>query len=254
MSQVPIRMLIASLLSFFSSDASGDIVADYQFGNSFSSSVVGAPVLEELTAGGAGSFVTDNVAGQSRTAFRFNADSGLRVDTTGLLSNTEYSVGMLFEFDAVSGYRRIMGVKNLAADQALYNYNSGNTVGFFNDDAGSQAFGADTYVEVFMTRNGTTGLTRGYLNGVESFSFLDAGNSTISAANRLVFFKDDAGEETSGTVARIQLFDQELSPAAVAALDLTNFNAAAVPEPSSMLALGLGLLTWAGYHRRRVQA
>ena len=45
----------------------------------------------------------------------------------------------------------------------------------------------------------------------------------ISAANRLVFFRDDLStddtENTAGTVVRIRLYDNVLTPAEVAALD-----------------------------------
>ena len=229
--------------------ANADLVADYQFDNTFSSSIGSAADLIEVN--GPGSFGTALVGLGNRTVFNFLADNGLRVNTSGLIANTEYTAAALFEFDDVAGYKRILDTSNLKDDFGVYNTGSG-TLGFCSDDdPGTQPFGVNTYVQFVMTRNGTTGLTRGYLNGVESFSFIDASfHSSIDGDNQLVFFKDDSagGENASGSVARIQLYDEELTSSAVATLDLFDFSP--VPEPSVLTFMVLGLLGFVGCRRR----
>jgi hypothetical protein len=60
-----------------------------------------------------------------------------------------------------------------------------------------------------------------YADGVQRLVHNDAANAygVINAGNTLRFFKDDAAEDSGGSVARIRLFTCALSPAEVAALD-----------------------------------
>jgi hypothetical protein len=81
---------------------------------------------------------------------------------------------------------------------------------------------AGTYLQVVLTRN-AAGLVAGYVNGSPEISFSDTGNDAlVSVADALSFFRDDfvvPNEHSTGAVARIRIYDDALSPAAVAALD-----------------------------------
>jgi hypothetical protein len=193
-------------------------VADYRFEDTLSSSIPGAP---DLAALGAGGFVDTTVDGTPVRGWAFTAQTGLDLDVTGLVASDVYSVVMLFEAQQVVSYAKLLDNQNRASDLGLYYV--GNDLHFYNVIGGtSDGIVAGTYYQVVVTRDAADNYV-GYVDGVQQFSFTDSGNiAVITAANRLVFFRDDLatgdGENTAGTVVRIQLFDNALTPADVSAL------------------------------------
>ena len=127
---------------------------------------------------------------------------------------------MLFRFNDVSSYKRIIDFKNGTSDRGLYNY-SGKLHFYSSATGNTTAIAAGTYVQVVLTRDALKNVV-GYLNGIQEFSFADTGDDAlIDAANTLRFFKDDGGESSAGAVARIRLYDGALTANEVAALDGT---------------------------------
>jgi hypothetical protein len=239
------------------SAAAADLKADYQFQNSLASSVSGAPDLVPVGTS-SGSFETQTVGGQSRTVYRFNGSAGtaagLRAQTNGVISNSNYSIVFYAEFDALgSALAKLIDFKNLNSDAGLYNV--ANIPAFY--DANTQVGSGLTpfpltgdYGQLVLTRN-SAGTVTVFLNGVSQFNFADTtGLAVIDDPNStneyLNFFLDDSQntiltsglniENASGSIARLRLYDGALTSNEVAALDT-------VPEPASLGICGvLGVL------------
>jgi hypothetical protein len=192
--------------------------ADYQFQNNLHSSVGTPPDLTNIAPGNA--FVTDIVDGVSRPVYRFPASSSVALlPANGVIPTNQYTAVLLFRFDNISGYRRILDVKNPPADQGLYCLN-GSLYFWPIANASSASIVASNYVQVVLTHDASSNVV-GYVNGVQQFSFVDTQNyATLAGSPEMLrFFKDDAGEDAPGAVARVRLYDKVMPPAQVAALD-----------------------------------
>jgi len=232
--------LVSIVTVFVALPLSAIEVADFRFEDTLSSSVPGAPNLGSLGGGG---FVDTTVDATSVRGWAFPTATGLDLDVTGMVSSDVYSVVMLFEAQQVVGYAKLLDTQDRAIDQGLYYV--GNDLHFYGGTGGSSdGIVAGTYYQVVVTRD-IAGNYIGYVDGAQEFSFTDSSSyAVITAANRLVFFRDDLstgdGENTAGTVVRIRLFDNALSPGEVAALDRLPAPLVAVDVP----ALGrTGILT-----------
>jgi len=227
--------------------------ADYQFENTLASSTPAPPALTDLGAGN--SFVTDTVDAVSRIVLQFPQGNGLSLSpTTGVIPSGTYTIVVLFRFDTVFGYRKIVDFKNGTSDNGLYNLDS--NLRFYNVALGSGTpIGAGVYVQVVLTRD-ASGNVVGYVNGTQYISFADGGSlAVIDGSNTLRFFKDDTlqgTENSAGAVARIRLFDTALSSSEVAALDRLPSSGAPIPTLSEWGFLLLaGLLAAGGFFMAR---
>ena len=200
--------------------ATGGLAADYRFQSSLASSVGSPPALTNLGEG-ANRFVSERVDGLDRTVLAFPAGNGVTLaPTTGVIANSGYSVVVLFRFDAIDGFRRILDFKNGGSESGLYNYG-----GHLSLYPNNQAYGRDatitanSWVQLVLTRS-SAGTVAGYVNGVQQFSVPDTDtNAVIGPENVLRFFRDDGSEHAAGAVARIRLYNRALTPDEVAALD-----------------------------------
>lgn len=211
-------------------------VHEYEFDNTLADSL-GGPALQSL-----GGTLGDG-------SYTFAAGQGLILD--GALGNgADYSVEITAQLDQVSGYRRILDFKNGGSDAGLYSF------------AGSLSFSpaifgtasvilASNPVTILLTRIASTNTLSGYANGVSQFSIVDGAGAGIFSTTgaRMVFFRDDnvfPGEESSGAVTSIRIFDRGLSPTEVVALY------APIPEPGTwaLTLVGLGMLGWASMRMR----
>ncbi|MBT5873828.1 MAG: T9SS type A sorting domain-containing protein, partial [Candidatus Latescibacteria bacterium] len=130
---------------------------------------------------------------------------------------------MLFEFDVLTGYRKVVDYKNRTSDAGLYLYEAAYD---FYTQAGSGVPVATvgTYIQLAITR-GSDKTVRGYADGQKVFEFIDTTDQALADANdALFFFLDDAatsfGEVSAGSVARIRIYDGRLDDTQVAELDL----------------------------------
>ena len=218
--------------------------ADYQFRNSRSSSVAGAPDLTDLIAPGqtcpayCNTFSPDTVDGLSWTTLGFPFNNGLAVEpSTSVLSNNGvYTIVALFKFSDVGGYKRLIEFKHGTSDNGLYLL--GGTINFYPYGNGSITVAANTWNQVILTRD-ASGTLRGYINGSLGFTGSDSVNQygVIDGNNSLRFFQDigpAGGEAAAGSVARIRIYDGVLSDYQISTLD--RLPAAITTPPVGMVA------------------
>src|SRR5207245_2509816 len=104
--------------------AQANLAATYFFNDTLAAQQGGVPALTATDPLGANAFLTDTVYGQSRRVYAFNGNAsppnqqaGLTLDTTSLITPTNYSVEMVFEFSGgTNAWRRILDVENRQSD------------------------------------------------------------------------------------------------------------------------------------------
>src|SRR2546422_1040450 len=228
--------LLIACLCFLPVAVADSVKADYQFQNTYNSSIVGAPALTDLIAPAqvcptyCNSFVTDTVDGGSRQVLQFPADNGLQLlPVTGVLTdNGIYTIAILLKFTNLGPlgghWTRILDFKNGTSDNGLYVNKVSHQLQLFPYSAGSAVFTDNVYVQVVLTRDSPGTLT-GYVDGVQQFSALDAVNQYARFdSNVMRFFQDNTsdgvtGEASAGTVARIRIIDRALDSVLVAGLE-----------------------------------
>lgn len=195
------------------------LTADYRFRGNLTASVGSMP----MTSISVTSFVSDTVAGLDCTVLRFEAGSGLQITPTTPVSSSDFSVALLFRFDTVTGYRRILDLRNNTSDNGLYVFGEKLVHFPLGQGAITQSVRADAYVQVVFTRKAADNVTRGYVDGVEQFAFVDTGGAATILSTTLRLFKDAAvpamNEESGGYIARARVWNGSLTPAEVAGLN-----------------------------------
>lgn len=167
-------------------------------------------------------FVQDSVDGVETIAARFEAGEGFALSGAGRwLADGDYTVAVLFRFEQISSWKRILDFKNRTTDWGVYGY-YGN-LNFYPLVTGSGgSIAAGQYVQVAFARR-SDGVVRGYVNGVLEITFEDTTSAAIpGVADTLSFFQDDLqvpNEASAGAVARIRVFDTALTSAQIEALD-----------------------------------
>ncbi len=229
--------------------AKAAVVANYQFQNTLSSTI---PTASDLVPFVLGSYSSVSIGGTPTTVYNFGTQQGLSLNATGLISNN-YTIAALLQFNDITGYRKIFDFKNLTSDTGLYTYN-GQLV-FYNQTSGGPTVGPGTFFEVVLTRDSSTALMTAYFDGTPVFSFSDYSSlGVISAANLLNIFQDDAPtggfESSSGSVAGLRIFNNVLTDAEVAALDLLR-TPSAVPGPLPLFGAAAAF-GWSRRLRKRI--
>jgi hypothetical protein len=198
--------------------APGTTRADYRFQNTLASSVGTPP---DLTLISTGQFYTNiAVDGVTHTVLRFPSGKSLQLQpTTTVFPSNGYTVVILFRFDAVTSWRRLLDTKNAVGDQGLY-VQDGRLNLYPASIVSGICITNNTWHQVVVTRN-TAGTVNIYSDGVLRLTYNDAATSylAVSSAASMRFFKDDSAEESAGFVARIRNFATALSPSEVIALD-----------------------------------
>jgi hypothetical protein len=198
--------------------------ADYRFQDTFSSSVGSAPPVGTQCFGcttADGNFQTEVVAGVTRRVWRFSQDAGIAMGpATPTVSSTVYSMAVLFRFDTVSGFRRLFDMKSGYDDSGLYVRDGALT--FDPRAVGTAApIVANSYAHVVLTRDSAKTVV-GYVNGAEQFRFTDtafeAAVTSTEDGEPLGWFMDNGDEASSGSVARIRLWNRALSASEVSNL------------------------------------
>ena len=199
----------------FSSEAV--LKADYQFNNNLKSSISNAPDLIEL---GQTSFENANVDDKTVAVLKFEKGAGLTLENCSqLIPKDKYTIVVLFSFDNIGGYKRIIDFKNRKSDTGLYTF--GTNIKFYNVKTGTgNQVKKNVFLQVVITRDKDKNLNC-YIENNREIRFVDNSDfAVISEDNILSFFRDDGGSEhTSGAVARIRLYDNALSTSQITSLD-----------------------------------
>lgn len=217
-----------------------NLVADYRFDGTLSSAVGEAADLDLIGEPG---FETESVDGIDQQVLTFGAGEGCRLLNASQTLGQSYTIAVLFRFDSISSWRRVIDFRNRKTDWGLYSY-FGN-LNFYNIFTGTGgAIEPDAYVQIVLTRNGQ-GTVRGYVNGLSEIDFNDSSQHAILDTDDILsFFQDDvvvANEHAAGAVSRIRLWDGALSEQVVANLDRSPIGSTTVPPTiSSALEISVG--------------
>lgn len=150
---------------------------------------------------------------------RFADNSGFKAKT--FFSET-YSIEMIFKFDQLSGYSRIIDFSNSTSDAGIYALNT--CLNFYpNGSIGTcpGAFDTTNYKQIVITREAGTKEMKIYFNAELFSTFVDNANHYVigSAPNDSIkFFRDDnviGNEASAGKVALIRIADHVLSESEV---------------------------------------
>jgi hypothetical protein len=191
--------------------------ADYRFQGSLDGRVGAAPDLVEIGEG-TSAFTDEGMIG--RSVLSFARGSGLSLTPTGVIEGTEYTIEVLFRFDRLDGYRKIIDFRGGSGDDGLYVLDG--CLNFYpRRPRSSVPIEADSYVQVVLTRDPSS-VVVGYVDGIRQFAFHDTTALAEVASETLRFFVDDSvtgGDEySSGAVSQIRLYDRPLTDHEVAAL------------------------------------
>lgn len=168
----------------------------------------------------------------------------------------DYTLDLSLRFTSLPGsYAKIVDMKGLTADAGLYHFNPTSTLSWYNGGntpGTADSFLVDEYFRINLTRDGTSNLLVGYVNGVQQFTIDDSSGAGVfdAAGNILNLFRDDvatgSGEAGGGEINQFRIYSGALTSGEIAALG----GPKGVPEPSVMLLLvgGLGALQ---FRRRR---
>lgn len=217
-----------------------NLVHLYEFNGSFADSL-GGPAL------------VNNGGTLSGGSLLFGANQGPTLDIESDLAG-DYSIGLRFSFDAVSGYRKIVDYQDRTADYGMY-LDSGVLTLYNYSWVGTTALNPSQTVDLVLTRDGASGVFTAYLNGstVPEFSITDSGSLAVATNGggfaRFQFLRDDflqGTEASGGTLQELRVWD-----GALAAGEIPNAFMP-VPEPGTMALFAGGLLMlWARVRSRR---
>jgi hypothetical protein len=177
------------------------------------------------------------------TGYAFQPNQGLHVSNV-LANPGTYSIELTFQLTDTSGYRKLIDFNDLTSDNGLYVING--LLQFYPTTPSVPVFSNSQLATVLLTRDSSTTLVNGYVNGVLRISFSDSAGIGIfsSSGNIIRFFEDDAvttaREASAGFVDQIRIADNSNGV----------FSSSAVTPLPSAATAGLGLLALVGARRR----
>jgi hypothetical protein len=195
----------------------------------------GSPVLTHdyelkgnLKDANGGVALTSGGGSVSSSGYSFAAGKG--IELTSGVNSSNYSIEMHVKLSTVSSYEKLIDFKNLTADQGLYVL--GGHLDFFSFAEGTAApITANTAFDLMLTRNSSTKVVTGYVNGVQQFSFVDSTGAAVFSTSNAWFLRDDNAtgdrEDSAGLLTRLRIYNGPLSAAQV----LSIHNGAVPPQP-----------------------
>ncbi|MFT6735584.1 MAG: hypothetical protein ACJAS9_003795 [Polaribacter sp.] len=178
---------------------------------------------------GAGADLVASGGTISNGAYDFTANQGLRL-TSALPSTTDYGIEFsLTVTDRVSGFNKLIDFSDLLFDLGLYIYD-GQITFYDYDEVGGTISVNETFILGLERAAGSLSV---FLDGILLSTISDSDNLAVSTTNILNFFEDDVstnqGEAFNGSVDFIRIHN-----------DSSTFTA--VPEPSTIVLIGLSIL------------
>jgi len=191
--------------------------ADYRFQGTYGSVVGNAPDLVDVGRSAA-AFVFDASVG--RTVLSFSGRGGIALTpATGIVYRDVYTIELLFRFDRVDGFRKVVDFKDGSVDDGLYVLDGCLT--FYSKNVrASTGMQPHSYVQVVLTRDSSERVV-GYVDAVRQFAFRDAAGLAEIAPGTLRFFADDSRtrvQYSNGAVTQIRLYDRALTAGEIAVL------------------------------------
>ena len=251
-------LVTAAALTFAASARAANLMATYEFSNSFAASQPGMAAVQPVDPLGQNQFRAETVFGQPDTVYRFQGDAspatnqgGLLLNTAGMIPVNDYSIEMVISMDQTSSWRRILGVSDRTVDTGFYVYN-GHLQVYPDTGVGPNPFNAGTWHHIILSV-APSGTIRGYIDGLTDLTSTASVMNITSPTGTLDFFLDNAAggptpnEYSSGSIARLRVYQGALTENEALSL----FNNAQVPEPGSAALLGLGSALLLRRRRRR---
>ena len=225
-----LHMLLGALALCAAFDAGATMIHDYELNGSLTDTPGGAA----LTAHGG----TLDASG-----YHFGFNQGLALQSLGPV----YTIDMVYHFDALSSWRKVIDFSGLTDDAGLYVRDQ--SYDFFPESGGIGRLTPGQDTRLTLTRDAGALLSL-YEDGKLVGSVKDTSSYANAGSKPVTFFQDDrnGSEAGTGAVDFIRIYDTTLSAAQVYALTYPT----SVPEPASVLlvALGLGLLSVSKSPRR----
>lgn len=204
--------------------------------------------------------LTDRLGGPSLTSlggqitglgYVFAANQGLAFSSP-TISTANYSLEFSFRLDTVAGNRKLLDFQGLASNLGVYA--RGGLMDILpGTSSGAQIITAGNNAHVVVTRNGTTGVVSGYVNGQLSFVYTDTTSATIPSGSFRFLMDDNVTSQTEasgGTMNYLRVFNGVLTQTEVGAL-FAGGPPQAVPEPSTYALLSVGGIVMAVTALRR---
>ncbi len=243
--------------------------------------IVGSTVLDTAGTPQNGTIVGTNVqnpAGILGQALRFNGSDNDYVSFGNVLDPGPdgYTVSLWFNPDTTSGARFLAGKGNPGSGDVGWSiWTDGSTLhvrGQQNGGGGGDRFGqfipgevtAGQWHHVALVLDRENDTIRGYLNGSNDDWLTGGGGSQTdslvpgslieTAAPLLLGRRQTGGAPFAGLIDDFAIWDRALSPSEITYLyakGLIGFDAAAVPEPTSLLLLAIGAAALLLRRRRR---
>ncbi len=258
-----LSLLTLGVCAIFAAPNAHAQVATYQFNNTLNADQPGVVALNSVNPNGLSGFQADTVLGTSRVVYRFTSNttapadqSGLTLNSTGLVASNTYSVEALFRFDRVNGFNRVLDTQNRQSDSGFYVANSA-LQDYPQAASVGAGFTANIYHDVFLTvSSNATNNVSAYLDGAPYFTVTST-DLNLDSNHVFSFFLDNVagggiGEYSSGAIAQLRIYNSVLSPGQIATISANPLaNPTATPEPGNVaLLLGMGL-SGAGFCARR---
>jgi hypothetical protein len=182
--------------------SAASLIGDWRLKGNFKNA---AGTNAKLEAVGSPEFDVRNVGGSVRKALVFDEGEGAALKRVPASARGSYSIQIYFEFDTLTNYRRIMSWGSSLEDPALYTLNGKLYLYDYVEDEVA-TIDPNEWNRLLVTYDGRNGLTLVYVNGRLRIAHIDRAGDFFLKDGRATFFKDDGGENASGTVAQIRLW------------------------------------------------
>ena len=230
---------IAAGLAFAASADAQTLTHRYELNGSFADAL-GGPAM------------TPHGGTLDATGYRFGVNQGPSL-VGALATGSVYGIEMYFSIDNVSGWRSILNFKNLASETGLYNYSDDLALWVNGTVKSKEGMFANGQLAHLVVGRSAAHEFSAYVNGQLAFTHTDpSGSTAFSAANNPIWIlNDNGGEEPSGVLDFVRIYDAPLSAADVRARYDATVGVTTTPEPGTWALLGTGLLALGAAARRR---